>query len=74
MENIDQYDKLPIVMVKRAYQPKKLPRIRKYGYRARKKTKSGRAILKRRRKKGRKNLSATDKMAKRGAKPKKTKR
>lgn len=45
-------------MPKRTYQPKKLKRQRKFGYRARKKTSGGRKILKRRTLKGRKRLTA----------------
>lgn len=44
-------------MPKRTYQPKKRRRARKHGFRARQRSKSGKKILKRRRKKGRKNLA-----------------
>jgi len=46
--------------MKRTWQPKKLKRIKKLGFRARSKTVGGRAVLKRKRRKGRKALTVSE--------------
>jgi large subunit ribosomal protein L34 len=47
-------------MAKRTYQPSKIKRLRKFGFRARAATPGGQNVLKSRRAKKRKSLSASD--------------
>lgn len=47
-------------MVKRTWQPKRIPRLRVHGFRARMATKDGRQVLSARRRKGRAKLTVGD--------------
>jgi large subunit ribosomal protein L34 len=60
--------------MKRTYQPKNLKRIKKFGFRARNKTKGGKKVLKNRKIKGRRNLTVSEEYKKLRKKPKANKR
>ena len=57
--------------MKRTYQPKKVKTLRKFGFLARNSSKGGKRVLKNRKKKGRKFLTASDRFKFLRKKPKK---
>ncbi|MBN2015491.1 50S ribosomal protein L34 [Candidatus Dojkabacteria bacterium] len=57
-------------MPKRTYQPKKLRRLKRLGFRARQSSPSGKRVLKRRLRKGRRDLTVSDSFRRLKKKPK----
>jgi large subunit ribosomal protein L34 len=58
--------------MKRTWQPKKIKRLRKHGFLTLMKSKDGRKVIKRRRTRGRKQLTVSDEMRRMMKKPKDT--